>query len=241
MSEQQTIGSDLIQSAPASREAVIKIGNKLNQLKLERARRNIARRKEEFKKAQAERKAKMDKIKADREANRQKLDPPTVEQEEPQNLPDEDQVRNIQNRILDNLREQVRQQQEPDEESITQAKTQEQEGQPEQTQFKPDDETITDNTPTDQPSLEKEEADITKSTTQAEKDASTVGKVGEDLVEGGEITEETGEGNVVSDIIGGALALGGAIVSELAPDKSDEKPPPQPTIQQTTQFQSFEV
>lgn len=241
-SSQQNIGSDLLQASAPAQQATKRIGNKLNELRLERARRNIQKRKSDFKKAQEERKAKMDKIKEDIRKNRdERLNPkPTPQQEEPQ-LPEEDEVRNIQNRILDNLREQVRQQQEPDEQSITQQQKPEQEGQPEQTQFKPSDEDITENTPTNQPSLENEEVDITKSATQAEKDASTVSKVVGGLDEASADIEATSAENPVSDIVGGLLALGGAIYSQIAPDKSPEKPPPQPTIQETTQFQSLEV
>tara|TARA_R100001086_G_scaffold213868_1_gene129856 strand:+ start:335 stop:1027 length:693 start_codon:yes stop_codon:yes gene_type:complete len=230
MSTQQRIGGGLSGSAPV----VQQFTSKMKEKRLKEAREKIARRKAEFKKAQDERKAKMDRIKADRAATQKELDggdrvnPTTAPA-----LPEEEEVSNIQNRILDNLREQVAKQQQ-DEQSINTDQQQED---------KPSDDDVLENVNVkpDAPeeNLSTAESDVEKS---AEKGAKEGSKIGETLDEAA-VTDEAagGEFDPLQDIAGAVLGLGGAIFTELAPDKEEKKPPPQPTIQQQQQQSAFEV
>jgi len=232
MSTQQRIGGGLSGSAPV----VQQFTSKMKEKRLKEAREKIARRKAEFKKAQDERKAKMDRIKADRAATQKELDggdrvnPTTAPA-----LPEEEEVSNIQNRILDNLREQVAKQQQ-DEQSINTDQQQED---------KPSDDDVLENVNVKPDAPEEDlntaEADV-EGAEKGAKEGSKIGEIGGDLEEAAATDEAAGgEFDPLQDIAGAVLGLGGAIFTELAPDKEEKKPPPQPTIQQQQQQSAFEV
>ena len=232
MSTQQRIGGGLSGAAPV----VQQFTSKMKEKRLKEAREKIARRKAEFKKAQDERKAKMDRIKADRAARQKELDGgDRVNPAQTPVLPEEEQVSNIQNRILDNLREQVAKQQQ-DEQSIS----------TDQQEDKPTDDDVLENVNVkpDAPeeNLNTAEADVEKTAEKGAKEGSKIGEIGGDLEEAAATDEAAGgEFDPIQDIAGAVLGLGGAIFTELAPDKEDKKPPPQPTIQQQQQQSAFEV
>ena len=70
-------------------------------------------------------------------------------------------------------------------------------------------------------------------------DVEKVGKVGEEL--GGEIVGGGGEIDPIQDIIGGLIAVGGAIGSAVSVEKEKERPTAMPVIQQQQTLEGTQV